>query len=95
MATIRSVGLSAVANGPCTNSVAAWHRAPLLPRTAARLAEAGAATAAEIVADEMAALRGAAPWQVHAVAVRRALAQLAAPGGATLEHLAGPVAGTA
>jgi carbon-monoxide dehydrogenase medium subunit len=66
-----------------------------LPRTAARLAEAGAATAAEIVADEMAALRGATPWQVHAVAVRRALAQLAAPDGATLEHLAGPVAGTA
>jgi carbon-monoxide dehydrogenase medium subunit len=66
-----------------------------LPRTAARLAEAGAAAASEIVADEMAALRGAASWQVHAVAVRRALAQLAAPDGATLEHLAGPVAGTA
>jgi aerobic carbon-monoxide dehydrogenase medium subunit len=66
-----------------------------LPRTAARLAEAGAAAATEIVADEMAELRGAAPWQVHAVAVRRALVQLAAPGGATLEHRAGPVAGTA
>jgi carbon-monoxide dehydrogenase medium subunit len=49
-----------------------------LPRTAARLAEAGAAAAAELVAEELALLRGAAPWQVHAVAVRRALAQLAA-----------------
>jgi carbon-monoxide dehydrogenase medium subunit len=52
-----------------------------LPRTAARLAEAGA-TAAELVADELAGLRGAAPSQVHAVAVRRALAQLATPAGA-------------
>jgi len=52
-----------------------------LPRTAARLADAGAAAASEIVADEISSLRGAAPWQVHAVAVRRALAQLAAPGG--------------
>jgi carbon-monoxide dehydrogenase medium subunit len=66
-----------------------------LPRTAARLAEAGAVAATEIVADEMAALRGASSWQVHAVAVRRALAQLAAPVGATPEHLAAPVAGTA
>jgi carbon-monoxide dehydrogenase medium subunit len=49
----------------------------VLPRTAARLAEAGAAAASELVADEISALRGDAPWQVHAVAVRRALAQLA------------------
>jgi carbon-monoxide dehydrogenase medium subunit len=48
-----------------------------LPRTAARLAEAGPTAAATIVADELAAARGAAAWQVHAVAVRRALAQLA------------------
>jgi carbon-monoxide dehydrogenase medium subunit len=53
-----------------------------LPRTAARLAEAGATAAAELVADELAGLRGAAPSQVHAVAVRRALAQLATPAGA-------------
>jgi carbon-monoxide dehydrogenase medium subunit len=52
-----------------------------LPRTAARLAEAGATAAAELVADELAGLRGAAPSQVHAVAVRRALAQLATPAG--------------
>lgn len=52
-----------------------------LPRTAARLAEAGTTAAAALVADELSALRGAAPWQVHAVAVRRALAQLAAPAG--------------
>jgi aerobic carbon-monoxide dehydrogenase medium subunit len=70
--------------------------APLeLPCTAARLAEAGVAAASEIVADEIAALRRAAPWQVHAVAVRRALAQLAASGEVTPEHQAGPVAGTA
>jgi hypothetical protein len=48
-----------------------------LPRTAARLAAAGATAAVELVADEIAATRGATPWQVHAVAVRRALAQLA------------------
>jgi carbon-monoxide dehydrogenase medium subunit len=47
-----------------------------LPRTAARLAEAGPTAAATIVADELAAARGTSPWQVHAVAVRRALAQL-------------------
>jgi carbon-monoxide dehydrogenase medium subunit len=52
-----------------------------LPRTAAGLAEEGAAAASAMVADELAALRGAAPWQVHAVAVRRALMQLAAPAG--------------
>jgi len=65
-----------------------------LPRTAARLGEAGAAAAIEIVADELAALRGAAPWQVHAVAVRRALAQLASPVGVE-PHVAEPVAGAA
>ncbi|HTC10855.1 MAG TPA: FAD binding domain-containing protein [Acetobacteraceae bacterium] len=49
--------------------------APLvLPCTAERLAEAGAAAASELVADEINALRGASP--LHAVAVRRALAQL-------------------
>jgi carbon-monoxide dehydrogenase medium subunit len=53
----------------------------LLPRTAARLAQAGGGAASTMVADELAALRGTAPWQVHAVAVRRALAQLAAPAG--------------
>jgi carbon-monoxide dehydrogenase medium subunit len=65
-----------------------------LSRTAARLGEAGAAAAIEIVADELAALRGAAPWQVHAVAVRRALAQLASPVGVE-PHVAEPVAGAA
>lgn len=50
-----------------------------LPRTAARLAEAGDTAAAALVADELSAARGAAPWQLHAVAVRRALADLAAP----------------
>jgi aerobic carbon-monoxide dehydrogenase medium subunit len=64
-----------------------------LPRAAARLGEAGAAAASAVVADELAALRGAAPWQVHAVAVRRALAQLVATMGA--ERIAGPVAGAA
>jgi aerobic carbon-monoxide dehydrogenase medium subunit len=54
-----------------------------LPRTAARLAEAGASAASEMVTDEISALHGAASWQVHAVAVRRALAQLAAPAGCT------------
>jgi carbon-monoxide dehydrogenase medium subunit len=50
--------------------------APLvLPRTAQRLAEAGPAAASELVADEINALRGVSP--LHAVAVRRALAQLA------------------
>jgi carbon-monoxide dehydrogenase medium subunit len=49
-----------------------------LPRTAAALAEHGATAAAAIAADELAALRGAAASPVHAVAVRRALAQLAA-----------------
>jgi carbon-monoxide dehydrogenase medium subunit len=53
----------------------------LLPYTAARLAKAGAAAAATMVADELSALRGTAPWQVHAVAVRRALAQVAIPAG--------------
>jgi len=52
-----------------------------LPRTAACLAEAGATAAAAMAADELAALRGTPPGQVHAVAVRRALAQLAAPIG--------------
>jgi len=66
-----------------------------LPRTAARLAEAGAAAAAEMVADEMTALCGAAPWQVHAVAVRRALAQLAVPAGVTRDLPARPAAGAA
>jgi carbon-monoxide dehydrogenase medium subunit len=50
--------------------------APLvLPRTAQRLAEAGPAAASDLVADEINALRGVSP--LHAVAVRRALAQLA------------------
>jgi carbon-monoxide dehydrogenase medium subunit len=48
-----------------------------LPRTAASLAQAGPTAAATIVADELAAARGTSPWQIHAVAVRRALAQLA------------------
>jgi hypothetical protein len=52
-----------------------------LPRTAARLAVAGSTAAADLVADELSRLRGAAPWQVHAVAVRRALAQIATPAG--------------
>jgi carbon-monoxide dehydrogenase medium subunit len=52
-----------------------------LPGTAARLAEAGPAAASTMVADELSTLRGAAPWQVHAVAVRRALTQLTAPAG--------------
>jgi carbon-monoxide dehydrogenase medium subunit len=47
----------------------------LLSRTAERLAEAGPAAASELVADEIETLRGASP--LHAVAVRRALAQLA------------------
>jgi carbon-monoxide dehydrogenase medium subunit len=52
-----------------------------LPRTAARLAQAGGGAASTMVADELSALRGTAPWQVHAVAVRRALTQLAASAG--------------
>ena len=52
-----------------------------LPRTAARLAEAGSTAASDLIADELSRLRGAAPWQVHAVAVRRALAQIATPAG--------------
>lgn len=47
----------------------------VLPRTASRLAEAGPEAASELVADEISALQGASP--LHAVAVRRALAQLA------------------
>jgi aerobic carbon-monoxide dehydrogenase medium subunit len=50
----------------------------LLTRTAARLAEAGPAAAAAIVADEIAALGDVARLQVHTVTVRRALLQLAA-----------------
>jgi aerobic carbon-monoxide dehydrogenase medium subunit len=49
----------------------------LLPRTAARLAEAGPAAAAAMVADEIAALGAVARLQVHTVAVRRALLRLA------------------
>ena len=77
-----------------------------LPHTAARLAEAGAVAASAMVADELAAARGTAPWQVHAVAVRRALAQLAEPAafttvpdagvaGSIAEPARGPVGGTA
>jgi carbon-monoxide dehydrogenase medium subunit len=51
----------------------------VLPRTAARLAEAGVTAAADMVADELTSLHGATP--LHAVAVRRALAQLATPRG--------------
>jgi aerobic carbon-monoxide dehydrogenase medium subunit len=50
----------------------------LLTRTAARLAEAGPAAAAAIVADEIAALGDVARLQVHTVTVRRALLRLAA-----------------
>src|SRR5208282_2012244 len=67
----------------------------LLPHTAARLAEAGAAAATILVADELSALRGSAPWQVHAVAVRRALAQLQAPTGAKPTPPSQPAAGAA
>jgi carbon-monoxide dehydrogenase medium subunit len=51
----------------------------VLPRTAARLAEAGASAAADMVADEIISLKATPP--LHAVAVRRALAQLATPRG--------------
>ncbi len=67
------IGLSRVLAGATDGPPA------LLPRTAARLAESGAATAATIVADE---LRGALPHldvdaqELHAVAVSRALARL-------------------
>lgn len=68
-------GLARVVCGACGT-------APIeLPRTAARLAEAGPTAAGVLVADELSRLRGAAPWQVHAVAVRRALAQLDTPAG--------------
>ena len=54
----------------------ATRAAPLvLPRTASRLAEAGPAAASELVEEEISALRGPSP--LHAVAVRRALAQIA------------------
>jgi carbon-monoxide dehydrogenase medium subunit len=94
----RAIGAALVdeRNGIARVVCGATGGAPIeLPRTAARLGEAGGVAAAEIVADELAALRGAAPWQVHAVAVRRALAQLAAPVGVGMEHVAGPVAGAA
>ena len=74
-----------------------------LPRTAACLAEAGATAASAMVADELAAARGTAPWQVHAVAVRRALARLAEPAtfaagmvaGSVTQPARGPAGGTA